>query len=465
MYTHIQKFIHTSLFVVTVGFGIVSISSHAEEESDLMESMEKIRWWQDWQDPQCVQFIEEGLRNSPDSQMVYARLEQAEAIAVQMRAAFLPSLGVSFTSNSQPIEALGFGFGLSNLSSMIPSGSDATTSSVFTSATSAVTLSVPLDIWGTGITAYQASNKDAKATEWDSINSMRMLSFSIANAYYDVLAIEQQQVVVTEQLRLGTILFNIIEMRQQRDDATALDVLQQKQQLNTLQTQQIKIEQQLVLAKQRLSVLLGTSPTRSIAVATTFPTINLYARQDIEKLLRERPDIQAAETRLEAAYKRRYSTLTKMLPSVGVSGKVSRQSNYKGDSWNSLDSWALSSSVNLSLFQGGSKWAALESADAAVVIAEENLRKTKLQAEQELEQSVVNEEQQRRLLLLAQEQLETAQLTYEQAQRMYEKALVPFITVLNTQQSYQQASLNLLQTQRDTVRVRMQTMQALGVAE
>ena len=91
-----------------------------------------------------------------------------------------------------------------------------------------------------------------------------------------------------------------------------------------------------------------------------------------------RLDVQAAEKRVQSAEKRRYAAYTQLLPTLALNGQLSRQANYRGEEdaeWNTLDAWSAGGSVNLVLFQGGNKWAALESANAALVIAEQTLER------------------------------------------------------------------------------------------
>ena len=108
-------------------------------------------------------------------------------------------------------------------------------------------------------------------------------------------------------------------------------------------------------------------------------------------------------------------------------------------------------------------WAGYQSADAALVIAQENLRKTRLQAEQEISQVLLLEEQQQQIQMLMTSQLDSARLAHQEAMMMYRKGVAPYLTVLSTQQALQQAELSNLQTQRDGVRIRLQTINALRV--
>lgn len=432
------------------------------------------QWWRSWEDPNLVELIETGLQEAPDIEIALFRVVQAEQMAAQMRAGFLPSVSVSTNINMQPADALGFGFGLSSLDDLFPTDPNAPveeeddSTDIFASSTMALQAGLPLDIWGRQYSSHRAAVIDAKASELDRVNGVRMFAASVANAYYDVLSLQQQQGIVTEQREITDTMLEIATMRHQRDDATVLDVLQQRQQQQTLQIQEVRIEQQVTLAEQRLAVLLGRSPTEAEDSFdnTSFPVFSVVSSESVDAVLDRRLDVLSAQARVQSAEKRRYAALTQMLPTLSVNGQLSRQANYRGDTgaeWNTLDAWSAGGAVSVTLFQGGSLWAGFQSADAALVIAQENLRKTRLQAEQEISQVLLLEEQQQQIQTLTEAQLESARLANQEAMVMYRKGLAPYLTVLSTQQALQQAELSHLQTQRDGVRIRLQTINALRV--
>ena len=122
------------------------------------ENWEQINWWNDWPDQQLSDFIEEGLQSSPDVLITAARIEQAKAAAGQQRASFLPSVSASWSSNTQPRDALGFGFGLSSMDDLMPSipgqeveeEEEDDTVDLFTAGTAALRMDIPLDVWKMG---------------------------------------------------------------------------------------------------------------------------------------------------------------------------------------------------------------------------------------------------------------------------------------------------------------------------
>jgi outer membrane protein, multidrug efflux system len=428
-----------------------------------------IAWWQDWPDAQLSKLIEEGLTNAPDSAIAQARLEQSKSIVGQQRAAFVPSVSGSWSSNSQPRDALGFGFGLSSSDSMIPgASSDETededdTVELFTSGTAALRVDVPLDVWGKGVSSYQAAKIDVLANEQNQKLSLRTLSFAIANAYYDLILAQRSLQYIQEQVAVSNNLLEVIKLRHERGEATVLDVLQQEQQVALTGTQLPRGQQQVRFAEQQLLVLMGRSPMETLEISSDFPELEPFLVNETERWLALRPDIRAAQYQVQSAEKRKYSAMMNLLPSFSIGGQVSRQANYADEEWDSLDSWSMSTGASVTLYQGGSKVESLRTATAAVVIAEETLRQTTLRAQQEIAQIVLAEQTQTAVMDASTIQVYAAQRSFEEAQRQYNQGLLPFVTLMTTAQAYQQAQINDLQTQREQVRTRLQSYFALGL--
>ena len=444
----------------------------AEVDPDILDPSH--HWWRSWEDPHVLALVEEGLQTAPDVSISIARVQQAEALSKQLRASFLPTVSLAGSMNTQPADALGFGFGLDNLDDLFPSDPNAPVeededSSLFTSGTLALQAALPLDVWGSGFANQRAAVMDAEASELERVNGMRLLSTSIVNAYYDALALQKQYGIVKAQEHSAQTMLEIAEMRQERDDASILDVLQQRQQVEALKVQTVRTTQQLELSKQRLAVLVGRSSTDTgdLVQDGEFPRFSVYDEVDVDSIIAGRLDVQAAEKRVQSAEKRRYAAYTQLLPTLALNGQLSRQANYRGEEdaeWNTLDAWSAGGSVNLVLFQGGNKWAALESATASLTISEQNLKKIKLQAEQEIRQTLLVENQQQQIQQLVDTQSNLADQAYQEAMRRYQKGLTPYITVLTTQQAYHQASLTQVQTSREAVRIRLQTIQSLTLS-
>ncbi|MBM74292.1 MAG: hypothetical protein CMK59_02725 [Proteobacteria bacterium] len=430
-------------------------------------------WWSEFNDPQLSALVEQGLKNAPDIALAQARVRQSQAMAQQLKQGYLPIISSSWSSNTQPQDALGFGFGFSSIEDLLPDmpGIEPTETQeeeeeekteLFTSTTLGLRVDVPLDVWRKSISSAQAAEFEVLSTQQQRQGVKSALVQNIASLYWDVALCDENIRLITEQMQSAESLMEITVLRQQRSEATSLDVLQQEQQLLTIKAQMPVYVYQRSVALQSLAVLLGEDPSQFSLEAPILPHIDVLKLPSQEDLFQSRPEILSAQYNLEAAQKKEQAARKAFYPDFGVSGQVSRQSNRIDKEWNSIEAWGFGTSASLSLYQGGGKRAALDAAIAGVYAAEQTLHQQKLQIQQQVALAQSSEELQEALFQARKEQTEASQKAYEEARQSYLQGVTPFITLMAAQQSYQQAQMNLLQIERDRVSARVQHYVSLG---
>ena len=136
---------------------------------------------------------------------------------------------------------------------------------------------LPLDVFGKGVAQNQAARLNAAATSQDEKSVQIALSLQIAGAYYDVLSAKAQLTIVQDQLLSNRKLLELTTLRQQRGEASALDVLQQEQQLAALEGQLPRAETLDSNQMLRLEMLCGgksdfSAPTGELPTLDQFPS-------------------------------------------------------------------------------------------------------------------------------------------------------------------------------------------------
>jgi outer membrane protein, multidrug efflux system len=429
-------------------------------------------WWDQTSDKKLQELVYQAITDAPDSKIALERAKQSYALAQQSKVGFLPSVSVGWSSNTQPQEALGFGFGLSSLDELIPDIPGAPVEeeeeeddkyTLFTSGTTSMQVNLPLDIWGKAIRNYQASVLDAENAQHQRTLTIIALSQNVALAYWDIAVLEAQRKLLEEQINSIQGLLEVTTLRQKRGEGTSIDVLQQKQQLLALQANMPVLDFQWEMAHQRLAVLLGKSPTQHIIDETEVSeNFEISPPSQIDVTKNRRPDLRIAEQSLLSATKKLEVSQREFLPSLGLGGQVYRQSNLQDGEWDSIDAWSISSSLSLNLYQGGSKVNAVQGAKSSVYIAEQSLVQAKIRAEQEIQGAISNFQLQDQLVDARQKQSDIAQKTYKEARASYIQGISPLFTVLTSQQAYQQSQSAFIQSKRDFLAAQLQLIAALG---
>lgn len=245
------------------------------------------QWWQTLNDPELTHLVETALTRSPDLRAAEARLKQSRAGLRQQQRNELPKAGASATylHADLPSGTLGIGsLGLYNV------GFDATWEA---------------DLFGGTRRAIQAAAAQAEAVTADLADAHVQLSAEVAQAYIQLRDGQQRIALVRKSLELEEQVLSLTEQRRQQGVASDLDVERIRTQVENTRTSLIPLDAQITESLDQLAVLTGQEPGALDAELTSVsplpPLPQTVSVGDPAGLLRQRPDIRAAEWRLVSA--------------------------------------------------------------------------------------------------------------------------------------------------------------------
>lgn len=383
-------------------------------------------WLDQFDDTKMVEIVEEALTANPS---ILASEATARAARQNARAVFgrsLPSAGFSFTngySSNFSSRALGGGVVVDGRFDQ-PSFSNA------------FQLNWELDLWGRVRANNQAAKADYIASEADLAGAQLSIGGQAAIGWINLnAAMEQERVArATYDVRKNTV--DLTERRFARGLSTALDVRTARTQLASSEAQISARVQASHEAARQLEVLLGRYPSAEIDAASALPRLPAISTPPSPgDLLVRRPDIAAAEARLEASGLRAEAARLAIFPSFSLTSNISDTSSIEfGDIFDPQRiSASIVGSLTQSVWAGGSikanKRAALARAEAAAA----NYTGTVLTAWREVEDALDADN-----LLAEQEDaqiraLEEALLAEELATRQYQNGLVSIFNLLTAQ--------------------------------
>lgn len=423
-------------------------------------------WWQTFGVGELDQIVWAGLEANPDLLTAERQLAQAQALAAQGLAALLPSVSLSGSLNGQPLEAQTFFFDF-------PSGAEVN-GNVWT-GNAGVNASWNIDLWGANLLNFLAGRQDALAAAHNTTARRLTISTSIANAWFDVVYHQARLETIMEQVALSESLLELTEFRYERGEAAALNVLQQRQQLQTTQALLPQSRALLRIAEMQLAVLLGRRPEAS-------PTVLVTALPDVPPtpstgqpgdLVTRAPGVLAAQAQLASAEHLQRAALRLTMPQLALSAAYGPQYRYEAegllwddfdDDINSASFWSAGGQLSWPIFNGGSAYNTYRAAVAGADAARYSLESAALAALQQVEGALVLEEERALLREAVEAQRDAARLSLQAAQDQYQTGQTTFIPVLSAQQTMLQAELSALQAHRDQIDARIQLYSALGAA-
>ena len=400
-------------------------------------------WWTAYGDAVLDRLQQQADANSPTLAQSAARLRAAQAAVASSSAAALPTVGANASSSR------------ARSGTQLADGSS--TARISTSHSLGLSASWELDLWGrvsAGVSAAQAS---AQASADDLAAARLSLQAAVAQTYFSLRTAEAQAALLAETLKAYNKSWELTRNRQAAGVASSADVAQAEVQYKTTQVQLLEAQTTRSQLEHALAALLGQAPAAFALEATAA----LPAPADVPQalpsdLLQRRPDIAAAERRVAAANAQIGVARAAYFPALTLSAA----GGYRGSPLSDLFSapnlfWSLGPALAASIFDGGARSAAVETARANHAQVTATYRQTVLTALQEVEDNLTaaaalaQEEQ------LQREATAAAQRALDVVENQYRAGTVGYLNVLNAQTT-------VLSSQRSLIDVKSRRLSAVN---
>jgi multidrug efflux system outer membrane protein len=180
-----------------------------------------------------------------------------------------------------------------------------------------------------------------------------------------------------------------------------------------------------------------------------------------EELVARRPDTVAAHKRWDAQKLRVTSSTLALLPTLQAQAGTGWNYAYS-DSFDSLAGWSVGGTASVPLFNGGQTHAGIRSARAQRDQAVHAWNQAVLTAVSDVRTAAIRDRENRLRREAIGAQLEAGRMAYEESLERYLAGVDPFVTVLTSWNTLQQAEIGALQAHRDVLSARIAFFTALG---
>lgn len=254
-------------------------SAWTAEKPAASDSRPGAAWWHEFHSPELDALMQRGLDDNYTLKAAISRIDQARASAQVVGAGQYPILSLGGNSQRQN------NYGTTEKRS------------VFAEATYEV------DFWGKQRAAADSAKALANASVFDAQTLRMTLSADIANAYFQVLSLQDRLRLAQSIATDAEQVLDLVQVQASQGAVSNLEVEQQRNALQTFQAALPTLRQQRDQALYQLAILVGAPPegfklgqSGLQQVPVPQPSAGLPVG-----LLRQRPDIQAAEARLQSA--------------------------------------------------------------------------------------------------------------------------------------------------------------------
>ena len=413
------------------------------------------KWWTAFRDEQLNALIEQALGNNFSLLMAWDRLDQASAVAAKSGADRWPNIDGSAASSRSVIRTAG-----SDSSEAPAAGA---TRQYATDHTLALATSYELDLWGRVRGTHGAAELDVRATEEDVRAAAITLSAEIARTWYQLAERRAQLRLVRAQTRTNEEYLEIITHKFRHGRASATDVLQQRQLVEERRGERVLVEGSIQVLEHQLAVLLGQTPGRlDVHVLGVLPELPPLPETGLpSEWVRRRPDVRAAELRVQAADRRIAAAIADRFPRLTLSLSAETSAEEIRDLF---DNWLAGLAANLTapLLDGGRRRAEVRRTRAARAEQLHSYAQVVLTSLKEVEDALVEEAKHAEYVRSLRRQLRLSRQATAQTRENYIKGGTDFTRYLTTLLSHQRLERTGLEAQRRLVEFRISLYRALG---
>jgi len=407
-------------------------------------------WWQLFKSPQLDAIIKEAVAENHNLQAALARLRQSQETLKAGYGVFFPQFAGSFSAQREKFSPAQFG-------TVFPGS----TFNLFTATASVTYL---LDVFGGQRRTVEnlAAQRDyQKYTALAANHTLlgNVVNAAIAGAGYraeieateKLIGYQQEQVRLTEnQVKAGlTPYANVVSLQAQ---------------LAATEATLPPLRQNLSRTQHLLAALVGLTPAQWAPANFNLTEFTLPRELPLtvpSELVRQRPDILAAEAQVHSASAQIGVATAALLPSFSLSADIGKNLTDITRFFSSASGnfWSFGGSVSQP-FRAGSLWFQRKAAIEAYQASWSDYQQVVVSAFQQVADTLKALEHDAQLLKAQAEALSAAQQALQLVQANYGSGLVNYVQVIIANYQYQQAKLGYIQAQA----LRLQDTAALFVA-
>jgi|GEM_PF-4214003 len=402
---------------------------HTFSDSGIVKAQNQ--WWQVFNDEKLNSLMQKALSDNLDLKIAFDRLSQSMA-SVDLQDS---TGGFNLNANARAARKL--------------TQTEGQEDQYGNSYSVEFVASYEIDLWN----RLESSTKSAHFASLANLHNTRVvaliLSTQIAKTYFKLIEQSQKKDLLSYQIDISHKYLQLVTLKMQTGMATYLDVLQQKQSISSLETQQITNNRDYQKTKNELAKLIGDTPDKinievvdNLSDAPDLPLI-----YPIENLIKIRPDIQQAFASLQSASFKVSSLMANNYPKITLGASIASTAIESADLFKTFIN-QIFIQISQNLLDGGANSARVKQQEKVVQENLHNYEKTVINAIHEVENNLIMVKMQKKILENSKKEAKQSKNILKNSNIRYNNGDLDFQRLLNNITSWQSSELSYLQQQR-----------------
>jgi NodT family efflux transporter outer membrane factor (OMF) lipoprotein len=410
-------------------------------------------WWTLFHSKPLNDLIERSLKVNPDLKAAQAALLVARENVLAQRGAYYPSVSGGFSATRAKTS--------SDLSPV--TNTSALNYSLYTPQ---VSVSYVPDVFGLNRRTVESLKAQQEQARFALAATHITLSSNVAAGAVQEASLRAQVDATHELIAINTNMLEILRKQYAKGYVSRLDVAAQESQLAQVAATLPPLMKQLAQQRDLLARLSGGFPSQDVPEKFELSSLQLPQELPVSlpsQLVKQRPDVRQAEENLHSASALIGVAVANRLPSFALTADAGSMALVFSRMFSGgTGFWDVAAGVTQPIFDGGTLMHKERAARAAYTQAAEQYRSTVLTAFQNIADTLNALQQDADALKAAAAAKDSASVTLDLARKQYQSGYANYLSLLNAEQAYQQAVINLVQAQANRYADTAALFQALG---
>jgi NodT family efflux transporter outer membrane factor (OMF) lipoprotein len=410
-------------------------------------------WWALFKSAKLDALIQRSIDNNPNLQSALATLRANQQAVYAQEGKFFPLLQANFNPTRQQTSAA--------LSPTPASGA-----SVFNLVTAQLQVSYTFDIWGLNRRTVESLRALADVQRFQVEAAYLALTANVALAAITEASLREQIDASNDLISINGKMVDTLRQQFDKGAVARGDLALQEAALAQVKATLPPLRKALQQNRNLLAALAGGFPSEGPAETFKFADFRLPTEVPVSvpsQLIEQRPDVRAAEEQLHSASAEIGVATANLLPTFGINadaGFMNTALSHLLAPQNVF--WDLAGNATQTIFDGGSLLHQLEGAKDTYQAAAWTYQGTVIGAVQNVADSLRAIENDAEALRAARDFQRAAKISFDLAHQQFDAGNTNVLILLNSQQSYLQAEIQVVQARAARLSDTAALFQALG---
>ena len=324
-----------------------------------------------------------------------------------------------------------------------------------------------VDFWGRFSRQVESASAELDASVANYDDAMVSLVAQVAQSYLVLRTFQNRLQIAKENIVLQEESLRIAQAKLDAGDTSELDVDQAESLVHNTRAEVPSLETSIQQTKNALALLLGESPLQFNALAKTsgeLPAVKANVALGMpQDLLRQRPDVRAAERQLAAQSAQIGFAVTELYPHFSIGGSIGTSAMEGDDLFsNEGEVWSIFGGFQWNVLNYGRLESNVRLQDAVFQQLLEDYRFTVLQAQVDVENAIVAYLKSHEQVLAYRAAAQASQRAVDVSTEQYQNGLITYNTVITTLNALKQQQDILATTEGSVTTNLVQIYKALG---